>query len=155
MNILPINVENDWIIKFIFVRNVLDSLDTSKYFVLKGNLEMTLASRLSTLANLLDADTKEKGNSKYWAVAWANLALVQLQAIVVGTLAAMFALFMHWLSSCSQPSLSNDIDQEMVLVLLTSSVLTASIASLFLGVVMIEGNYYLLYKNIYAKTYFK
>ena len=25
---------------------------------------MTLASRLSTLANLLDADTKEKGNSK-------------------------------------------------------------------------------------------
>ena len=127
---------------------VLDSLDTCKYFVLKGNLEMTLASRLSTLANLLDADTKEKGNSKYWAVAWANLALVQLQAIVVGTLAALFALFMHWLSSCSQPSLSNDIDQEMILVLLTSSVLTASIASLVLGVVMIEGNPYLLYENI-------
>ena len=114
---------------------------------------MTLASRLSTLANLLDADTKEKGNSKYWAVAWANLALVQLQAIVVGTLAALFALFMHWLSSCSQPSLSNDIDQEMILVLLTSSVLTASIASLVLGVVMIEGNFYLFYKNLSSKSY--
>ena len=131
----------------------LDSLENCKHFVLKGNLEMTLASRLSTLANLLDANTKEIGNSKYWTVAWANLALVQLQAIIVGTLAAIFALFMHWLSSCSQPSLAFDIDQEMFLVLLTSSVLTASIASLVLGVVMIEGNQYLLYRNISSKTY--
>ena len=147
MEILPNNFEN----KCILFISIMDSLESCKFFVLKGNLEMTLASRLSTLANLLETNTKEKGNSKYWAVAWANLALVQLQAIIVGTLAAIFALFMHWLSSCSQPSLSNDIDQEMILVLLTSSVLTASIASLVLGVVMIEGNYYLLYKNIYAK----
>ena len=48
----------------IFVYQHLDSLENCKHFVLKGNLEMTLASRLSTLANLLDANTKEIGNSK-------------------------------------------------------------------------------------------
>ena len=88
---------------------------------------MTLASRLSTLANLLASDTKEKGSHHYWSGAWANLSLVQVQAIVVGTLAAMFALFMHWLSSCSQPLLSKDLDIIGALMLLTSSVLTASI----------------------------
>ena len=101
---------------------------------------MTLASRLSTLANLLESDCKDKGSQHYWSVAWANLSLVQVQAIVVGTLAAMFALFMHWLSSCSQPLLSKDLDLNGVLMLLTSSVLTASIASLVLGIVMVQGN---------------
>ena len=103
---------------------------------------MTLASRLSTLANLLDSDTKGRGNPDYWPVAWANLSLVQVQAIVVGTLAAVFALFMHWISSCSQPELSNDLDINGVLMLLTSSVLTASIASFVLGVIMVQGNIY-------------
>ena len=103
---------------------------------------MTLASRLYTLANLLESDGKDKGSHEhYWSVAWANLSLVQVQAIVVGTLAAMFALFMHWLSSCSQPLLSKDLDVNGVLMLLTSSVLTASIASLVLGIVMVQGNY--------------
>ena len=46
---------------------------------------MTLASRLSTLANLLESDGKDKGSHEhYWSVAWANLSLVQVQAIVVG-----------------------------------------------------------------------
>ena len=102
---------------------------------------MTLASRLSTLANLLESDSKDKGSQHYWSVAWANLSLVQVQAIVVGTLAAMFALFMHCLSSCSQPLLSKDLDLNGVLMLLTSSVLTASIASLVLGIVMVQGSY--------------
>ena len=100
---------------------------------------MTLASRLSTLANLLDTDSKEKTQPQYWSVAWANLALVQVQAIVVGTLAAMFALFMHWLSSCHQTSMSKDMELSSILMLLTSSVLTASIASFVLGVVMVQG----------------
>ena len=103
---------------------------------------MTLASRLSTLANLLASDTKETGSHHYWSVAWANLSLVQVQAIVVGTLAAVFALFMHWVSSCSQPELSKDLDINGALMLLTSSVFTASIASLVLGVVMVQGNYF-------------
>ena len=100
---------------------------------------MTLASRLSTLANLLDTDTKEKSSSQYWSVAWANLALVQVQAIVVGTFAAIFAVFMHWISSCSQHELPNEMDLKSVLMVLTSSVLTASIASFVLGIVMVQG----------------
>ena len=60
---------------------------------LKGNLEMTLASRLSTAANLgiLDDQTKAK------EIAKANLALIQIQGVVVGGLAAIFALFVGWI----------------------------------------------------------
>ena len=101
---------------------------------------MTLASRLSTLANLLDSKAEENLNSQYWSVSWANLALVQVQAIVVGTSAAVFALFMHWLSSCHQPELSVELELNGAVMLVTSSVLTASIASLILGIVMIEGS---------------
>ena len=55
---------------------------------LKGNLEMTLASRLSTLANLgrLSESMAASG------IAVANLALVQLQGIVVGGLAALLPM---------------------------------------------------------------
>jgi solute carrier family 41 len=59
---------------------------------LKGNLEMTLASRLSTAANLGYLDTA----SRAWDMARTNLALVQIQGIVVGGLAAIFALAMGW-----------------------------------------------------------
>ena len=100
---------------------------------------MTLASRLSTLANLLDSDSKENASSQYWSVAWANLALVQVQAVIVGTLAAIFALFMHWVSSSGQTDLSTDTDLKTILMVLTSSVLTASIASFVLGIVMVQG----------------
>ena len=58
-----------------------------------GNLEMTLASRLSTEANLglLDEWSEAQNIGK------ANLALVQIQGIVVGGLAAIFALISNWL----------------------------------------------------------
>ncbi len=55
---------------------------------LKGNLEMTLASRLSTLANLGRLSTAED----ITAAARANLALLQVQGIVVGGLAALLPL---------------------------------------------------------------
>ena len=100
---------------------------------------MTLASRLSTLANLLENEGVEIGNKQYWPIAWANVALVQVQAVVVGTLAAIFALFMHWLSSCSEPSYSKELDLNEALMLTTSSVLTASIASFVLGIIMVIG----------------
>ena len=104
---------------------------------------MTLASRLSTLANLLDSNAKEKSSSQYWSVAWANLALVQVQAVIVGTLAAIFALFMHWVSSSSQNGSSTETDLRTVLMVLTSSVLTASIASFVLGIVMVQGEMFI------------
>ena len=54
---------------------------------------MTLASRLSTAANLgiLDDQTKAK------EIAKANLALIQIQGVVVGGLAAIFALLVGWI----------------------------------------------------------
>ena len=69
---------------------------------------MTLASRLSTAANLgiLDDQTKAK------EIAKANLALIQIQGVVVGGLAAIFALLVGWIPqlkyifSSLKPSLS-------------------------------------------------
>ena len=94
---------------------------------LKGNLEMTLASRLSTQANLgaLDSlqQTVELGS--------ANLALIQVQAVVVGSLASLLALSMSWLATQQSLNISRAV------VLLASSVITASAASFLLGLVMV------------------
>ena len=60
---------------------------------LKGNLEMTLASRLSTAANLGILDDQIKAKE----IAKANLALIQIQGVVVGGLAAIFALLVGWI----------------------------------------------------------
>ena len=94
---------------------------------LKGNLEMTLASRLSTHANLGHLDTFKQTV----AMAMANLALLQVQGIVVGWLAACLAMSMAWLASPEKFALTK------VLVLATSSVVTASLASATLGLVMV------------------
>jgi len=93
---------------------------------LKGNLEMTLASRLSTQANLGNMDNPRS----QWNMTIGNLALVQCQAIVVGFLASLAAVLMGWLYD-------GEFDLNHSLVLCTSSVLTASIASFALGVVMV------------------
>ena len=93
---------------------------------LKGNLEMTLASRLSTAANLGILD--QFSNAK--KIAKANLALIQIQGVVVGGLASIFALIVGW-----GPQLKFDLNH--ALLLSTSSVLTASLASFCLGVIMI------------------
>ncbi|XP_074646539.1 solute carrier family 41 member 1-like [Tubulanus polymorphus] len=93
---------------------------------LKGNLEMTLASRLSTQANLGKMDSpKEK-----WLMIGGNMALIQAQAIVVGFLASMAAMIFGWI-----PKGKFDIDHGLLLC--CSSIVTASIASLILGAIMI------------------
>ena len=60
-------------------------IDISEMFILvpallglKGNLEMTLASRLSTAANLGELSTMRKTR----ALLWTNLMLVQVRATV-------------------------------------------------------------------------
>lgn len=58
---------------------------------LKGNLEMTLASRLSTMANLGLLDQPQQQITALYA----NIALVQAQAIVVALIASLLAIGAH------------------------------------------------------------
>lgn len=92
---------------------------------LKGNLEMTLASRLSTQANLGHMDTK----SQQWTLIVGNLALIQCQAMVVGLLASLAAVALGWL-----PEAKFDIHHGLILG--ASALVTASVASFVLGLVM-------------------
>ncbi|KZS14528.1 Solute carrier family 41 member 2 [Daphnia magna] len=93
---------------------------------LKGNLEMTLASRLSTQANLGLMDSPDQR----WSLIKSNLALIQCQAIVVGFLASIAAVIMGWI-----PEGSFDIYH--ALLISASAVLTASFASFVLGIIMV------------------
>ena len=54
---------------------------------------MTLASRLSTAANMGILDDEINAKS----IAKSNLALIQIQGVVVGGLAALFALSVGWI----------------------------------------------------------
>ncbi|XP_056414003.1 solute carrier family 41 member 1 isoform X2 [Hyla sarda] len=90
---------------------------------LKGNLEMTLASRLSTAANIGQMETaKEK-----WSMIVGNMALIQVQATVVGFLASIAAVIFGWIPD-------GHFLIEHAVLLCASSVSTAFIASLVLEV---------------------
>ncbi|XP_066598302.1 solute carrier family 41 member 1-like [Prorops nasuta] len=93
---------------------------------LKGNLEMTLASRLSTHANLGHMDSKKQ----QWNLIVGNLALIQCQAMVVGLLASLAAVILGWV-----PEAQFDIHHGLLLC--ASSLVTASVASFVLGLIMV------------------
>ena len=93
---------------------------------LKGNLEMNLASRLATAANsgLLSNMESAKG------VISGNMLLLQVQAIVVGLMAGLEALF---LGSVFHPEFNTWTED---FLLINTSILTAAVTSLLLGTLM-------------------
>ncbi|CAK9820011.1 Solute carrier family 41 member 1 [Anthophora plagiata] len=93
---------------------------------LKGNLEMTLASRFSTHANLGHMDTRKQ----QWTLILGNLALIQCQATVVGLLASLAAVVLAWI-----PEAQFNIHH--ALLLCASALVTASIASFLLSLLMV------------------
>ena len=94
---------------------------------LKGNLEMTMAARLSTQANLGNTDDLRKALK----MAEGNLCLIQCQATVVAFLASMIAISGTFFRQ------GNDFDLDSALILCASSLITANIACLILGVCMV------------------
>jgi len=93
---------------------------------LKGNLEMTLAARMSTAAHLGQLDERKVAISTIIG----NLILVQCQGIVVGFLASLCGLAMGWLPV-------GKANYEQALLLCASSIVTASLASFVLALIMV------------------
>ncbi|XP_064489079.1 solute carrier family 41 member 1-like [Ornithodoros turicata] len=93
---------------------------------LKGNLEMTLASRLSTQANMGGTNTARD----VLKTSIANMALLQCQSVVVGALASFYAVLTTMVTGTS-------VTGSHVALIVSTSTITASLASLVLGGVMI------------------
>ncbi|KAF9193434.1 hypothetical protein BGZ51_003238 [Haplosporangium sp. Z 767] len=90
---------------------------------LKGNLEMNLASRLSTASNMGILDTAISRN----AFIKGNLALLQLQSLAVGSVAGLFSF---GLGIAVHP-INNNLNE--IALMISASMLCAAISSFVLG----------------------
>ncbi|TKR93998.1 hypothetical protein L596_008352 [Steinernema carpocapsae] len=111
---------------------------TPEFFVLvpallglKGNLEMTLASRLSTMSNMGKMDTR----SEQFKAFYANIAFNQAYAIIVSFVASLFSVVETLISQ-------KQIDLAKVTLICASSTATATTASLIIGSIMFSVIYF-------------
>ena len=91
---------------------------------LKGNLDMTLASRLSTASHMGILQDPQRQRQ----IIISSLALVQVQAIVSTIITAAISLLFGLVSK------GDMIDGSKVLILLSSALLTMSVSALLLGI---------------------
>ncbi|CAH0599154.1 unnamed protein product [Chrysodeixis includens] len=93
---------------------------------LKGNLDMCLASRLSTQANLGNMNSTREVIS----MVVGNISLVQVQAIVAATVVSIFAIVVNTITD-------REINGSYVLLLVASAVFTATTTCFVLDFVMV------------------
>ncbi|CAK1595506.1 unnamed protein product [Parnassius mnemosyne] len=115
------------------VRNWEVFMNVSAIFVLvpslsglKGNLDMCLASRLSTQANLGNMESPREVIS----MVVGNISLVQVQAIVAATVVSMFAITVNAITDRA-------FNGSYVLLLIASAVFTATTTCFVLDFVMV------------------
>jgi solute carrier family 41 len=89
---------------------------------LKGNLEMVLASRLSTASNMGRLSLP----AQQWDMVKGNLLLMQVQAIIVALAASIFSIVMGIV-------FHHEFSLRDTLLIAASAISTASIASVLLG----------------------
>ncbi|CEP13133.1 hypothetical protein [Parasitella parasitica] len=94
---------------------------------LKGNLEMNLAARFSTSANMGDLDHPETRN----ALVWGNMSLIQVQALISGSVAGSFSVL---LGALLHPDDAVTVSESVLVV--ASSMVSASVSSFVLGLFM-------------------
>ena len=93
---------------------------------LKGNLETTLAARISTQANLGNLDQSSK-----WNILIGNFAIIQIQAIFYGLLAGIFS----WCFGGLVHKELNTFNES--LLMMSSSMMSASMGSFLISSLMI------------------
>lgn len=93
---------------------------------LKGNLDMCLASRLSTQANLGNMESTREVIS----MVVGNISLVQVQAIVAATVVSIFAIVVNTITD-------RTVNGSYVLLLIASAVFTATTTCFVLDFVMV------------------
>ncbi|RIB06913.1 hypothetical protein C2G38_1985125, partial [Gigaspora rosea] len=94
---------------------------------LKGNLEMNLASRLSTLANLGELNSI----SAQYTLIWGNLAVLQVQSLVVGAIAGIFSFIEGIIFN---PNHMTSYYESMSIIVV--SMMCAALSSMILGAFM-------------------
>ena len=92
---------------------------------LKGNLDMCLASRLSTQANL----GRMKSKSDIIHMVIGNIGLVQVQATVASVAVALFAIAVGSITRSS----SREFEWSHAMLLIASSMFTATLSCFVLG----------------------